>query len=237
MSRPKSDGRAARADGSAEVRVIRDGVHGGPENMERDRALLLELSRWGVAARVYGWAAPWVSLGRFQNPHRDLKADCCVPWVLRPTGGKAVLHGHDVTVGLAARLDWVESISGSRGLRASYRLLARRLAGALTNCGLAAILAEDRALGTSIGGGAPNIADCFAATSPNDITDPFTGLKVCGCALRLTQDAVLLQASIPSGPPRVDPALVFEGPTTSYFSEWDSERFAEALTGTLAGTL
>lgn len=222
---------------SAAVRVIHDGVHEGPSNMERDAALLLELSRWSVVGRVYGWTAPWVSLGRFQNPARDLKGDCGVPWVLRPTGGKAVLHGHDVTVGVAARLDWIESMTGSRGLRASYRTLARCLARAMTNCGLPAILAEDRAPRPSSSEGASRIADCFAATSPNDVIDPSTGLKVCGCALQLTQDAVLLQASIPSGPPRVDPASVFMGPTASYYSAWDAGSFNEALAEAFAGTL
>jgi hypothetical protein len=44
-----------------------------------------------------------------------------------------------------------------------------------------------------------------------------TGLKVCGCALRMTQGAVLVQASIPVGEPLVETSAVFALPAASGF--------------------
>jgi hypothetical protein len=55
-----------------------------------------------------------------------------------------------------------------------------------------------------------------------------TGLKVCGCALRLTESAILLQASLPNGRPLVDPEKVIRNAALSY-REWDSSNFAPAL--------
>ena len=78
-------------------------------------------------------------------------------------------------------------------------------------------------------GAAPRSADCFATVSPNDIVHPATGQKVCGCAMRLTDRAVLVQASIPAGPPMVDPALIYLNPAPVSWIDVDPERLAMAL--------
>lgn len=198
----------------------------GAENMARDRALLAAAERGEAGARVYGWDGLWVSLGRFQSPERDLVSPSTTRWVSRPTGGRAVLHGHDVTVGLALPL----AVLGlpSRGLRGVYRVVVGPLVEGLRACGVPAILAE-RSLGGAVaraGLGAP--ADCFAVASPNDVVDERTGAKVCGCALRLTERAVLVQASIPHGPPLAAPETVIRG-AGFFVREWDASEFAPAL--------
>jgi hypothetical protein len=71
-------------------------------------------------------------------------------------------------------------------------------------------------------------ADCFAFSSPNDVVDEETGQKVCGCALRLTETAVLVQASLPKGAPLVPPESVIRNAALR-FREWDSSSFGEAL--------
>ncbi|HXH60223.1 MAG TPA: hypothetical protein VNI20_02570, partial [Fimbriimonadaceae bacterium] len=181
----------------------------GHTNMARDAALLDLAEQSGAFARVYSWDGPWVSLGRFQTPDRALRDPDGIPWVMRPTGGKAVLHGHDVTVGLACNLGLL-GLSADTARRVShvYRHIVGPLAAALTESGLTASLAESTRFVRSAG----KTADCFAHVSPNDVVDPATGIKVCGCALRLTQRAVLLQASIPVRAPLVDPRIVFEAP-------------------------
>ena len=65
-------------------------------------------------------------------------------------------------------------------------------------------------------------------SSPNDVVDELTGLKVCGCALRLTERAVLVQASLPNGKPLVPPETVIRNAALTY-REWDSRGFAPAL--------
>jgi lipoate-protein ligase A len=213
----------------------------GRDNMAKDAELLHFAEGGEPGWRVYGWDGPWVSLGCFQIPLRDLLDPDSIRWVMRPTGGKAVLHGHDVTVGLALPLAALAKISGepeerlARSLKAVYRMAIAPIVSALRHCGLPAVLGEDlRGSSRSPSplhppalrdkGGA-RVADCFAVTSPNDVVHERTGMKVCGCALRLTERAVLVQASIPAGQPLIDPYRVFANPNIIPLSQWDGNRF------------
>jgi len=192
---------------------------------------LLEAAEEGVAGcRLYSWSGPWITLGKYQNPSRDLVEGCEVPWVMRPTGGKAVLHGHDLTVGFAVPLALLASAEWpaeklERSIKPVYRAMAAPMISALRACGLPAALGED----TRFVGNGPRVADCFAHVSANDIVDERTGLKVCGCALKVTQRAALVQASIPAGKPLVDPATVIVGGKALVAAKWDSQGFAAEL--------
>lgn len=179
--------------------------------------------RGEVGCRVYAWNGPWVSLGRFQQPGRDLVASGAVPWVMRPTGGKAVLHGSDVTVGMAVPFSVIGA--GPRELRKCYRWVAEPIIEALRACGVAAALGER----TAYAGKGPRTADCFTHVASNDIVDERTGQKVCGCALLMGQHAVLLQASIPNGPPPVAPKSVIRDAQAAAGELWDAGGFAAAL--------
>ena len=167
--------------------------------MARDCELLRHAESGHYSARIYEWDGPWVSLGKFQNPELDLLDPHLVPWTMRPTGGKAVLHGHDLTVSVA------RPMNQSRGLTQAYREIITPLVRALQNCGQEAALGEDtrfvtRNLKTS---------DCFRHISPNDVIDPATGRKLIGCALRVTRNAVLAQCSIPLTMPLIDPSRIY----------------------------
>src|SRR5947209_12744701 len=98
----------------------------GPTNMARDCDLLANAEKGQPGCRVYDWDGPWISLGFNQNPQEDLLNPDLVPWVMRPTGGKAVLHGNDVTVGLALPLS-----APSRSIKSAYRAIAQPLIHAL----------------------------------------------------------------------------------------------------------
>ncbi|MCH8275416.1 MAG: hypothetical protein IH851_11575 [Armatimonadetes bacterium] len=181
----------------------------GHENMARDRALLRRAEESGVAAaRLYEWDGPWVSLGRFQRPERDLLDPDLIPWTLRPTGGKAVLHGHDLTIALACPL---EALGCSRhAVRAAYRAIVRPLIAGLRSLGVDAVLAEETGSVSSL----HRTADCFLHISPNDVVERQSGRKLIGCALRVTRAAVLAQCSVPVSEPLVDPGRVYEHPHT-----------------------
>ncbi|MEX2243109.1 MAG: hypothetical protein WD716_04590 [Fimbriimonadaceae bacterium] len=204
----------------------------GDTNMARDAALLALAELGGVHARVYTWDGPWVSLGRFQRPERALRDHNAINWVVRPTGGKAVLHGHDVTVGFAANLrDLGMNDDEARRISTVYRAATAPLIAALCNAGVPAVLAENTRHTRNAG----HTADCFAHVSPNDIVDPATGMKVCGCALRVTEGAVLLQASVPTTRPLVDPATVFDQPSQVQADlKLSPEALAESLRTVLA---
>ncbi len=202
---------------------IWDGIHDGLTNMSRDAALLSPAELGQAGARVYRWSEPTVSLGMFQNPERDLLNPAAIAWVMRPTGGKAVLHGHDETVAIAMSLSALQV--NSRSVREVYRAVIAPLLNALRACGLEAELGEHTRFAKGVG----RTADCFAHVSANDIVNPVTGMKVCGCALRLTDRAVLIQASIPNGPPLVDPQAIFSQPSLSVAPGWDAEGLSPAL--------
>ena len=193
----------------------------GPTNMSLDVGLLEQAEHGAVAGRVYSWRGPWVSLGKFQHPEIDLILP--IPHVMRPTGGKAVLHGHDATIGLAAPLALLGC--SARDVKKAYRCIGKPIVEALRACGINAVLAEE----TRFVGAGFKTADCFAFNSPNDIVDEATGKKVCGCALLLTQSSVLLQASIPNGKPLVDPRSVLREASDYVGPEWDSSGLADSL--------
>lgn len=169
--------------------------------MAADTVLLERAEAGESCGRVYSWSQVWVTLGRFQHPERDLLIP--IDWTRRPTGGKAVLHGHDVTVAIARPLS--ELGLDGRSLRAVYRALIAPLVATLNELGCPSVLGD----ASRYAGRGVRTADCFAFTSGNDVVDPMTGHKRCGCALRITESAALLQASIPVRPPLVDPATVF----------------------------
>jgi hypothetical protein len=76
--------------------------------MAGDVALLEAFQRGEIppTLRVYQWASPALTYGVNQQLPPRL-VDACnalgIPMLRRPTGGKAVLHGHDLTVGLVFR--------------------------------------------------------------------------------------------------------------------------------------
>lgn len=203
---------------------------GGNENMARDQLLLEAAEEGEPGCRVYSWQGPWISLGRFQSPQRDLLDPILVPWVMRPTGGRAVLHGHDITVALALPVR-AQGATWGRDVRNAYRVAVRPLILALGSCGVEAAVAKDTPFARAPG----KSADCFATNAPNDIVSRVDGRKVCGCALKFSRKVLLLQASIPIGPPLIDPRLLFELPASIEAAQSiDIRLFTEALRDAMA---
>ncbi len=186
-----------------DVQVLREPRQDGVTNMHLDTVLLERAEQGQIGGRIYSWDGVWVTVGRFQSVERDIIDPDNVRWVRRPTGGKAVIHGHDVTIGCAIPLSALP-ISDRRSIKSVYRVAVAPIVEALAACGLNAVLAAD----TEFHGKGVHSGDCFAFSSPNDVVDGHTGRKICGCALRLTDTAVLLQASVPNGHPLVEPSSI-----------------------------
>lgn len=187
----------------------------GPTAMQRDLNLLAA----GVpAVRVYTWEGVWVTIGRNQDPDQALVDARNTRWVRRPTGGAAVLHGHDVTIGLVMPLSL-------RSAEDTYRTATAPLIAALRALGISADLGIDVGRETS----SPAFADCFATSTRNDIVDPRTMQKICGCALKRTRSAVLLQASVPVAEPLVDPATLLSGGVKAATTIIQATKLAEHL--------
>lgn len=171
-----------------------DSVPGSPQrNMDVDAALLSTIheGRQGLpVVRLYQWDRPSVSIGRLQSeePVRRLYPD--LPCVRRPTGGRAVLHGKDLTISVAVRMDWLPGDSGKTVL-SSYRLLMSGLVTALTYVG------HEARLGTEYACGVGGSIHCFDVVSGCDLVDTHSGRKLVGSAQRREGGALLQQMSLP----------------------------------------
>ncbi len=177
-------------------RLLQDGPGTGPWNMGVDEALLHSAAASGLATlRLYTWQGPWLSLGYAQ---RALGADqsraleeAGVGVVRRCTGGRAVLHGCDLTYAVAAPQDRLAD-----GLRGSYDQVARALLAALSALGVDARRVESGAPAPGRG-----VFDCFARPAGDEIC--VAGRKLAGSAQRRIAGAVLQHGSLRMAP---DPA-------------------------------
>jgi lipoate-protein ligase A len=130
--------------------------------------------------RLYTWSPPALSLGRFQ-PESDVDAARCaelgVEIVRRPTGGKALLHGADLTYAVA--LPRPEGAAGH--VDALYRTIASGLLAGLARLGVDASVGEERG---------PAGPVCFAAAQGADLR--VGTRKLCGSA-QVQRGGVVLQ--------------------------------------------
>ncbi len=126
----------------AELLILREGDRSGRYNMARDLALAdLARSDGKARLRLYGWRRPTLSLGYGQSDamfHVERLHALGVDLVRRPTGGRAVLHQHEVTYAFVVPM---AELPGD--IRSTYLEIARPLLAALRELGADAGLAGD----------------------------------------------------------------------------------------------
>jgi lipoate-protein ligase A len=173
-------------------RFLKDIERPGAYHMAVD-AVLLESVGFGASPptlRAYTWTPHAVSMGRGQRRTLKLDPKKCreagVDVVVRPSGGRAVLHGEDVTY---AAVFPVDRLGGVGGVGETYRRLAGVLTSALRSLGIETDLADSRALG---GPGAA--LPCFTSAARDEIL--YKGRKLIGSAQRRTRSAVLQHGAI-----------------------------------------
>jgi lipoate-protein ligase A len=162
--------------------------------MDSDRCLL-ERCGEGIAPptiRCYNWNAPAVTIGRLQSEERASRQFLDLPLYRRPTGGKAVLHGDDLTVVVAARYEQMETDCDNRRVRWVYNLLTSPLMAALRSFGVSSERGAQAVRGSS---GTSN-EDCFGSAAQCDVLDAKRGIKIVGSAMRCDRSAALLQVSV-----------------------------------------
>lgn len=141
--------------------------------------------------RLYSWDKPSVSLGVFQHLG-DIDSEYCakhaIPVVRRPTGGRAILHGDELTYSFTAPADCA---AFGRGLHDAYHALSTSFALAFRRIGIDAI-AQHR----PVAGRFPTrSALCFQSVSYGELT--VAGRKIIGSAQKRWPDGFLQQGSIP----------------------------------------
>ncbi len=147
--------------------------------------MLLAVAAGGMPGlRVYRWVPAAVSLGRFQDDG-DVDRDACarlgVEVVRRPTGGKGLLHGGDLTYAVAMP----RPAGAAGGVDAVYELLAGALIAGLARLGVDAAIARNDG---------PAGPVCFAGQQGADLR--VGDRKLCGSAQVRHHGAVLQHGSI-----------------------------------------
>ena len=173
--------------------------------MESDTALLAQVAdgaRPGL--RLYRWGTPALSLGRFQSDD-EVDHDACrrlgVEVVRRPTGGKALLHGADLTYAVA--IPRPEGADGS--VDAVYCRLAGALIAGLARLGVdAAIARHDRAGRMGEAARLPGRCASRACRAPTcgSGTASCAARRRCGVGERCSSTARSSSSACPSTRPR-----------------------------------
>lgn len=175
-------------------RLLLDGDGHGFWNMGVDEALLATAAAGGPATlRLYGWRGAWLSLGYAQRATPERVAACHAAGtgiVRRATGGRAVLHGCDLTYAVAAAEGALPE-----GLRATYALLAGALVRGLADLGVSAERAAP-------GPGDGTAFDCFAVPADDELC--VGGRKLMGSAQWRAGGAVLQHGSLRLRPDPVE---------------------------------
>jgi lipoate-protein ligase A len=161
----------------------------GTVHMDLDARLLASCEANPVCCylRFYTWRRPTLSMGRFEPEDavdRTAAARDGVAIVRRPTGGRVVLHGDDLTYTI------VMPKPSEGGLQSTYDLISEILVDGLSSMGAVLDIERGRA-------GRPRIGQrpCFASVSRHEVTH--SGRKVVGSAQRVGDLAVLQHGSIP----------------------------------------
>ncbi|MEY4608857.1 MAG: hypothetical protein RL625_1074 [Gemmatimonadota bacterium] len=170
--------------------VLDSGPAIGLRNMATDLALLAHARATGRAVlRVYAWSRPTLSLGRNERARGSIHAPALrtegIDVVRRPTGGRALLHDHEVTYSVVAP-------AGTMTLRESYVAINTLLLDALARLGVAATaLTRDAAPHRVL---RPEGAACFAEPGEGEIV--IDGAKLIGSAQWREGGALLQHGSI-----------------------------------------
>ena len=175
-----------------------DSGYGSPSfNMALDEALLEWNSKgaYSPVIRFYGWNPPTLSIGYFQKVEKEINIEAVknqgIGFVRRPTGGRGVLHEHELTYSVIVP----ESHPMMPNTVAeAYRVISEGILKGFHQLGLEAYFAvpetiEERELLKS-----PHSAVCFDTPSWYELV--VEGRKVAGSAQTRQKGVILQHGSI-----------------------------------------
>jgi lipoyl(octanoyl) transferase len=177
-------------------RLLDTGPADGFTNMAVDEAMLEIFAAEGGAStlRFYSWSPPALSLGYGQQVEPEIDRTQCqalgIDVVRRPTGGRAVLHDHEVTYSVVISADDPQVISG---VLASYLTISQALVRGLSYLGITAELIPLRRGASLPSDDASPV--CFATTSSYEVA--VAGRKIIGSAQRRAHGVIMQHGSIP----------------------------------------
>ncbi len=183
---------------SQPCRVIIDEVRDSVTNLAVDELLLHRVSQEFAAIetylRFYSWTQPTLSLGLAQRASRVVDFDFCrrhgIRIIHRATGGKAVLHHHEVTYAVISN---DRSLFPVRSIKGTYGTISRALRRGLQLLGINTTLAASANRPRRNTQSEPSNA-CFAISQNHEILS--SGRKLVGSAQRRTLRGFLQHGSI-----------------------------------------
>lgn len=153
--------------------------------------------------RLYGWKSPVLSLGYFQKADKCIDTVYClregIDIVLRPTGGRSVLHDKEVTYSIASPRDnptFCPPLAKCGGgevadnILHTYKVISSALVKGLSLLKINASISTFRTPHSSL-----QTPSCFATTSRYEIV--VNGKKLVGSAQRRFKNSFLQHGSIP----------------------------------------
>jgi lipoate-protein ligase A len=177
-------------------RLLDTGPADGFTNMAVDEAILeVHAAKGGLSTlRFYTWSPPALSLGYGQPIEADLDLTRCealgIDVVRRPTGGRAVLHDHEITYSVVVSAD---DPRVTPGVLASYLMISQALIRGLAYLGITAeLLPLRRGVPLPAGRASPV---CFATPSSYEVA--VGGRKIIGSAQRRARGVIMQHGSIP----------------------------------------
>ena len=206
-------------------RLIDSGHCDAAYNMAIDEAIAISMRNGDAppTLRLYGWDRQSVSLGSFQKI-TDIDCNYCernnIPVVRRPTGGRGILHGDELTYSFSAKNEG----HFSNGLLETYRKLSGAFYDALRSMGLPVTIKTDRESGKNL----TRSPFCFKSTSYGEIS--YDGKKLIGSAQKRWPDGFLQQGSIPYSIDYKKVSMVFKTDTpTLHYSKQEISGLKELL--------
>jgi lipoate-protein ligase A len=172
-------------------RLILDEPGSGQLNMAVDEALMESVgnSESPATIRLYGFAPPTLSFGRFQRIRDKIRWEAVrregITLVRRPTGGQAVLHDQELTYSVVLHKDHLQPFQK----REIYRFIAELLLEGLVRLGVQARSSRKRS-------GDLHNPDCFRSTGEYEIASS-SARKLIGSAQVVNRRASLQHGAIP----------------------------------------
>ncbi len=159
------------------------------QEQSRDADIAAEV-RPLLIVRTYTWEEPTVSLGVHQQDtdfgpltKAYQRSEGCIPkaWVRRPTGGRAILHGQDVSFSFVTNVPDLLAMS----VQESYNVLTEIVMMAFKELNVPVLVSEEES------GRAYVLSSlCFETQTPSDVLDT-EGNKIAGSAQMRKQGGLL----------------------------------------------
>lgn len=166
-------------------------------NMAVDEALLDWHSKGLIppVVRFYGWEPAALSIGYFQKAEKEVDFDAIrkygLGFVRRPTGGRGVLHEHELTYSVIVSEEHPDMPTG---VTEAYRVISEGVLQGFRALGLAAEFAVPRTEEEKASLKNPRSSVCFDAPSWYELV--VEGRKVAGSAQTRQKGVILQHGSI-----------------------------------------